>query len=87
MYKRQLMGHGIAKNLVTKGFPLSYVLRRPSERVADLAAAGAVEAASYADLGGTCDVVVLCVTSSAPTITFRVPASASAGPRVSGAST
>lgn len=60
-----LMGHGIAKNLVTKGFPLSYVLRRPSERVADLAAAGAVEAASYADLGGTCDVVVLCVTSSA----------------------
>lgn len=60
-----LMGHGIARNIVTKGFPLAFTLRRPSERVADLVAAGAEQVATNADLGRTCDVVVLCVTSSA----------------------
>lgn len=59
-----LMGHGIARNIVTN-FPLAFTLRRPSERVANLVAAGAEQVATNADLGRTCDVVVLCVTSSA----------------------
>lgn len=60
-----LMGHGMAKNIQTKGYELSYTLRSESDRVADLAEAGATRAADYAELGRTCDVVVLCVTSSA----------------------
>ncbi len=60
-----LMGHGMAKNIQAKGYELAYTLRSESDRVADLAEAGATRAADYAELGRTCDVVVLCVTSSA----------------------
>lgn len=60
-----LMGHGMARNIVGKGFDLRYTLRRDSERVADLDAAGARRVADHAALGSACDVVVLCVTSSA----------------------
>lgn len=59
-----LMGHGMARNIVTKGLDLRFTLRRPSERVADLVAAGAREAVDQAELGRDCDVVVICVTSS-----------------------
>ncbi|MDO5495522.1 MAG: NAD(P)-dependent oxidoreductase [bacterium] len=60
-----LMGHGMAKNIQAKGFELSYTLRSESDRVEDLDAAGATRAEGYAELGRTCDVVVICVTSSA----------------------
>lgn len=60
-----LMGHGMAGNILAAGLPLAYTLRKPSERVADLAAAGAVRVENPAALGRACDVVVLCVTSSA----------------------
>lgn len=60
-----LMGHGMAHNIVTKGFDLCFTLRRDSDRVADLVAAGARRVADNAELGRKCDIVVICVTSSA----------------------
>jgi len=59
-----LMGHGMAKSLLAKGFPLSLTVHRNRERVADLLAAGAVQVGSAAELGRNCDVVVICVTGS-----------------------
>jgi 3-hydroxyisobutyrate dehydrogenase-like beta-hydroxyacid dehydrogenase len=59
-----LMGHGMAKNLQAKGHPLSITVHRNRERVADLLAAGATQATSFADLAKTCDIVFLCVTGS-----------------------
>ncbi len=58
-----LMGHGIAKNLLAKGFAVSLTVHRNQTGVADLLAAGARQVASSADLGA-CDAVVLCVTGS-----------------------
>lgn len=59
-----LMGHGMARSLLAKGFPLSLTVHRNHDRVADLIAAGAKQAASPAELGAACDVVVVCVTGS-----------------------
>lgn len=59
-----LMGHGMAKNLVEKGFPLTVRAHRNRKPVDDLVSRGAVEAASLADLARASDVVVLCVTGS-----------------------
>lgn len=58
-----LMGHGIARSLQAGGFNLSLTVHRNTERLADLLAAGATQAASHADLG-ECDAVVICVTGS-----------------------
>jgi 3-hydroxyisobutyrate dehydrogenase-like beta-hydroxyacid dehydrogenase len=58
-----LMGHGIARNLLAKGFAVSLTVHRNTERVADLLAAGAKQAASSAELGA-CDAVIVCVTGS-----------------------
>jgi 3-hydroxyisobutyrate dehydrogenase-like beta-hydroxyacid dehydrogenase len=59
-----MMGHGIAKNLLAKGHPLALTVHRNRERVADLLAAGATEAASPAALARESDIVFLCVTGS-----------------------
>ena len=59
-----LMGHGMAKNLLAKGHPLAITVHRNRERVADLLAAGATEAASLAALARGADIVFLCVTGS-----------------------
>ena len=59
-----LMGHGIAKNLVTKGYPLALRVHRNRAPAQDLIAAGATEASSYAELGRNADIVVLCVTGA-----------------------
>ncbi len=58
-----LMGHGIAKNLLIKGFTVSLTVHHNREGVADLLAKGAVEVASPAALG-QCDAVILCVTGT-----------------------
>ena len=58
-----LMGHGIAKNLLAKGFAVSLTVHRNRDGVTDLLAAGAKLAGSAAELGD-CDVVILCVTGS-----------------------
>jgi len=59
-----LMGHGMAKNLLAKGHALAYTVHRNRERVADLAAAGAVEQPSAAALAKASEIVFLCVTGS-----------------------
>ncbi len=59
-----LMGHGMAKNIVEKGFPLTVLAHRKREAVDDLKARGAKEAASPRAVAEASDVVVLCVTGS-----------------------
>ena len=59
-----LMGHGIAKNLVTKGYPLTLRVHRNRKAAEDLLAAGAKEAGSYAELARASDIVFLCVTGA-----------------------
>lgn len=59
-----LMGHGIAKNIVTKGWPLAYLHHPGNQPTADLDAAGATGAGTVAALAGNSDIVVLCVTGS-----------------------
>lgn len=59
-----LMGHGMAKNLLAKGFPLALRVHRNRAAAQDLLAAGATEAASYADLARNADIVILCVTGA-----------------------
>jgi 3-hydroxyisobutyrate dehydrogenase-like beta-hydroxyacid dehydrogenase len=59
-----LMGHGMAKNLRAKGYPLTLTVHRNRDRVADLLAAGATVAATPAELARASDIVFLCVTGS-----------------------
>ena len=59
-----LMGHGIAKNLVTKGYPLTVRAHRNRAPVDDLIARGAREATTVADLTKASDIVFLCVTGA-----------------------
>jgi 3-hydroxyisobutyrate dehydrogenase-like beta-hydroxyacid dehydrogenase len=59
-----LMGHGIARNLVTKGFPLTVRAHRNRKPLEDLVAAGAKEVQTNADVARASDVVILCVTGA-----------------------
>ncbi len=59
-----LMGQGIAKNILDKGWPLAVLAHRKREAVEDLVGRGATEAASPRALAESCDVVLLCVTGS-----------------------
>jgi 3-hydroxyisobutyrate dehydrogenase-like beta-hydroxyacid dehydrogenase len=59
-----LMGHGIAKNLVTKGYPLTVRAHRNRAPVEDLLAKGAKEVKTNADLARGADIVFFCVTGA-----------------------
>lgn len=59
-----LMGWGMAKNAVDKGYPLRVVAHRKREAVEDLVGRGAIECASIEDLAEACDVIVMCMTGS-----------------------
>ena len=59
-----LMGHGMAKHLLAKGHSLQLTVHRNRERVADLLAAGALEAPSFAAMAADCELVFVCVTGS-----------------------
>jgi 3-hydroxyisobutyrate dehydrogenase-like beta-hydroxyacid dehydrogenase len=59
-----LMGHGMARNLVGKGFPLTVRVHRNRKPAEDILAAGAKEAKTNAELARASDVVILCVTGS-----------------------
>jgi len=59
-----LMGHGMAKNLVAKGFPLTVRVHKNRQAAEDILAAGAREAATNAELAQASDIVILCVTGS-----------------------
>jgi 3-hydroxyisobutyrate dehydrogenase-like beta-hydroxyacid dehydrogenase len=59
-----MMGHGMAKNLLAKGFALSVKVNRDRSRLADILAGGARECATNADVAANADFVILCVTGS-----------------------
>jgi 3-hydroxyisobutyrate dehydrogenase-like beta-hydroxyacid dehydrogenase len=59
-----LMGHGIGKNIVEKGFPLAVLGHRNRAPVEDLVSRGAVEATDIPDLVSRSDIVIVCVTGS-----------------------
>lgn len=59
-----LMGHGIGKNIVAKGFALKILGHRNRKPVESLVALGAVEAKTGRDLAADSDLVLLCVTGS-----------------------
>jgi 3-hydroxyisobutyrate dehydrogenase-like beta-hydroxyacid dehydrogenase len=59
-----LMGHGMAKNVVTKGYPLTVCAHRNRKPLEDLLAAGAQEAKTHADLARQSDIVFICVTGT-----------------------
>src|SRR4051795_7625591 len=59
-----LMGHGIARNVVKRGFPLT-VMDHPGNRPLDeLLATGARVCPTAAAVAAEADVVILCVTGS-----------------------
>ncbi len=59
-----LMGQGMAKNIVEKGYPLTVVAHRKRAAVDDLVSRGAVEARSLEDLARSCSVILMCLTGS-----------------------
>lgn len=59
-----LMGHGMAKNIVEKGYPLTVMGHRNRAPVEDLLKRGAKEAKSAKEIGAASSVVFLCVTGS-----------------------
>jgi len=59
-----MMGHGIAKNLVTKGFALTIKANRNRSTLGDLLDAGAREVPSNAEVARVSDIVFICVTGS-----------------------
>lgn len=58
------MGHGAAKNILEKGFPLTVLGHRNREPVEDLLGRGAQEAQSPADLASRSDIVFMCLPST-----------------------
>ncbi len=58
------MGHGIAKNIVEKGYALTFLGRKKREAVNDLIGRGAKELKSAKDVAAHSDIIFLCVTGS-----------------------
>ena len=59
-----LMGHGMATNILAKGYPLTGIAHRNRAPLEDLVAKGAVEAASIEALAASSDIIFLCLTGS-----------------------
>ena len=59
-----LMGHGMAKNLLSSGYPVTVIAHRNRAPVEDLLGRGAAEAASLADLAASATVVHICAPGS-----------------------
>lgn len=59
-----LMGHGMAKNIVDKGYKLTVMARRNRAPIEDLLARGAAEAATPQQVAAASTIVFLCVTGS-----------------------
>lgn len=59
-----LMGRGMARNLLRKGFPLATLAHRRRDALEALLAEGAVEADGVGDLARRSDIVVICVTGT-----------------------
>ena len=58
------MGHGMAKNILAAGYPLSVVAHRKRAPVDELVRKGAQEMSCYRELASHCSIVVLCVTGT-----------------------
>ncbi len=56
-----LMGHGIAKNLLANGYPVTTMAHRNRAPLEYLVARGAVEASSPREIAENSDVVIICV--------------------------
>lgn len=59
-----MMGRGMARNLLAKGFPLTTMAHRRREALEALKERGAAEAGTVRDVVAAADVVILCVTGS-----------------------
>lgn len=59
-----LMGHGMAKNLLEKGYSVVALAHRNRQPLESLIAMGATEAANPRDVARASDVVIICVTGS-----------------------
>ncbi|MEO7223051.1 MAG: NAD(P)-dependent oxidoreductase, partial [Devosia sp.] len=59
-----LMGHGMARNIVEKGFPLTVTAHRNRQPIEDLVGRGAVEVATIREVAERSSIVFLCVTGS-----------------------
>src|SRR6185295_981584 len=59
-----MMGHGMARNLLRKGYALRFTVHRNRTNLHDLLAAGAVEVRTSAELVTGAEAVILCVTGS-----------------------
>ncbi|MEX0345829.1 MAG: NAD(P)-dependent oxidoreductase [Rhizobiaceae bacterium] len=59
-----LMGHGMAKNIVKKGYELVVMAHRNRQPVDDLISRGAREAASPKEMAAGCDIIHICVSGS-----------------------
>lgn len=68
-----LMGQGMAKNIVEKGYPLMVIAHRNRAPLDDLVSRGAVEAASMVDIAQNCTVIFLCLSGS-PEVSAAVAA-------------
>jgi 3-hydroxyisobutyrate dehydrogenase-like beta-hydroxyacid dehydrogenase len=68
-----LMGWGMAKNAVEKGWPVRVIAHRRREAVDDLVGRGAREVESLAEMAAEAEAVVLCVTG-APEVEATVAA-------------
>jgi len=59
-----LMGHGMAKNIVEKGYKLTVIAHRNRAPVEDLVSRGATEAKSLEEMASACSLIFLCLTGS-----------------------
>jgi 3-hydroxyisobutyrate dehydrogenase-like beta-hydroxyacid dehydrogenase len=59
-----MMGHGMAANLLRKGFPLALKVNRDRSRLDDLLQGGARECRTNAEVARGSDFVILCVANS-----------------------
>ena len=59
-----LMGHGMAKNIVEKGYALTVMAHRNRDPVEDLKGRGAAEGLSVTDVAEASDIVLLCLPGS-----------------------
>lgn len=59
-----LMGHGIAKNILQKGWSLGFLDQQGNQPTADLTQMGGKPWTNAAELADACDILLLCVTGS-----------------------
>ena len=59
-----MMGRGMARNLLRKGFLLVTTAHRRREALEALVAEGAVEASTVGEMAAGADIVVICVTGT-----------------------